>query len=65
MQTDVSLFLLFFPVAFSEVWPGPSRAEHQDILNSEGKDVNAMSKDFSCSHLLLSVGRALVLVTVV
>ena len=65
MQTDVSLFLLFYCVAFSEVWSGWSRAEHQDILNSEGQKVKAISKDFSCSHLILSAWWALVLATVV
>lgn len=62
---DRCFSLLFSCVAFSEVWSDGSRAEHQDVLNSGGKEVNASSKDFSCSHLILSAGRALVLVTVV
>ena len=46
VQTDAFLFLFFSGGGFPQAWPGWSRAEHQDLLSSEGQKENAIGKDF-------------------
>lgn len=53
--------LTFDYVDFSEIQPGWSRGEDQNILNSERNAVNAINKYFSGSHHVLSAGPAPVL----